>query len=412
MGRPSPDPKPYRWLARLRSMDRSKRGPLPYLGVVAVVGAVLVALGAGAPGPVATVTAMLPAPWPVRVLLAGSGVLALAALGTVLVVVLKLTVFLLSVVFRGRAALESIEMDPLVSGALAVSLMGAMVLGAGALAGPSSGGADLPYVDEAYSGGTHDAGGVVADDEIAGIGRSGVDLPDYPDADGDRLPDAWERRGETPSGVPLRGADPDRKDVYVQLNYANGHPPLNRSERRQLRRIWAGMPVSNPDGTTGIDLHLVDRAPGAGAIDDRVVVGSDGFSESFVRTYYSDDYLGPRECTHYMAVFGDVKGSYAGWGLAPGYLSVVDGGELGRVGGTTVRVRVLTHELLHNLVGQLPTGGTHTDSGWLASGGGSTDTGMSEPVQRDLERNGFARSATFESGLCDRPVGAAATGGS
>jgi hypothetical protein len=393
-------------------MDRSKRGPLPYLGVVGVVGAALVALGAGEPGPVATVTGLLPAPWPARVLLAGSGVLALAVLGTVLVVVLKLTVFLLSVVFRGREALASVEVDPLVSGMLAVSLLGAMVLGAGALVGPSSAGADLPYVDEAYSGGAHDADGVVADDELGGIGRSGADLPAYPDADGDRLPDSWERRGETPDGVPLPGADPDRKDLYVQVNYANGHPPLNRSERRQLRRIWAEMPVSNPDGSTGIDLHLVDEQPRAGRIDDRVVVGTDGFSESFVRAYYSDDYLGPRGCTHYLAVFGDVEGSFAGWGLTPGYLSVVDGGELRRVDGTTVRVRVLTHELLHNLVGQLSTGDTHTDGGWLASGGRPSDPSMSGTVRRDVDRDGFARSAVIESGLCDEPVGAAGTDGS
>ena len=38
------------------------------------------------------------------------------------------------------------------------------------------------------------------------------------DGDGDGLPDAWERAGETPDGAGLPGASPTHKDLFVQVD--------------------------------------------------------------------------------------------------------------------------------------------------------------------------------------------------
>lgn len=390
-------------------MRSGNRGVWPFLAGTWVLAVGLVLVGASEWGPFPAVRGLLPAGSADPVALVGFGLAAVALSVTALVVAAKVTAFLLALAFRGGDALDRLpDVDPLLGGTIAIIVVGSIVLGSGALVTADLGGAGgVPYVSDAFGDdGARDAHGIVADDELQGVGTTGESLPEYRDTDGDRLPDAWERAGETPDGVPLPGADPDHKDLYVQVNYANGHPPLNGSERRQLRQTWASMPVDNPDGEQGIDVHVVDEAPAGGPIDDRVALGNDGISEEFLRTYYSDTYLGDRGCSHYMVVFGDVDGVYDGWGFTPGYLSVVDGGERGSVAGTTGRVKVMTHELLHNVVGQMETGDTHVDRGWLAGVDGTFEPEMSDPVREDLNRNGFARAAPFETGLCDEPVGA------
>lgn len=390
-------------------MRSGNRGVWPFVAGAWALAALLVLVGTSGAGPFPALRGLLRAGSAEAVALVGFGVAAVALSVTVLVVAAKVTAFLLALAFRGGDALDRLpDVDPLFGGTVAIVVIGSIVMGSGALVTADVGGAgDVPYVGEALGdGGPQDAHGIVADDELEGFGATGESLPEYRDTDGDRLPDAWERSGETPEGVPLPGADPNHKDLYVQVNYANGHPPLNDSERRQLEETWASMPVDNPDGEPGITIHVVDEAPAGGAIDGRVEIGDDGISEEFLRTYYSDTYLGDRDCSHYMVVFGDVGGVYAGWGFTPGYLSVVDGGERGSVAGTSRRVRVMTHELLHNVVGQVGTGDTHVDRGWLAGTDGEFEPRMSDPVSSDLNRSGFARSAGFETELCDRPVGA------
>jgi hypothetical protein len=391
------------------AMRSGNRGVWPFVAGGWVLAALLVLVGTSDAGPLPAVRDLLPAGSAEPVALAGFGFAAVALSITALVVAAKVTAFLLALAFRGGDALDRLpDVDPLLGGTIGIVVIGGIVLGAGALLTADVGGAgDVPYLDEALGDdGPQNAHGIVADDELEGFGTTGGSLPEYRDTDGDRLPDSWERAGETPEGVPLPGADPDRKDLYVQVNYANGHPPLNDSERRQLKETWASMPVDNPDGETGVTVHVVDEAPAGGPIDDRVELDEDGISESFARTYYNVTYLGERDCSHYMVVFGDVDGVYAGWGFTPGYLSVVDGGERGSAAGTSQRVRVMTHELLHNVVGQIGTGDTHVDRGWLAGADGEFEPRMSDPVSGDLNRSGFARSAGFETELCDRPVGA------
>ena len=120
------------------------------------------------------------------------------------------------------------------------------------------------------------------------------------DSDGDGLSDLWEMEGYTaPNGeyVPLHqmGADPNHKDIFVDVDYMHGdafnifgtlltfdHRPICAA-LDEIKATFAAAPVDNPDGTTGINLHIrvaqhadcsspsvtsrVDFAPVLGSLD-------------------------------------------------------------------------------------------------------------------------------------------------
>jgi len=82
------------------------------------------------------------------------------------------------------------------------------------------------------------------------------------DTDGDGLPDVWETQGYDADGdgvidvdLPAMGADPRRKDLFVEMEYMQGRLPSAAALDR-MREVFATAPVSNPDGTSGITLHL------------------------------------------------------------------------------------------------------------------------------------------------------------
>jgi hypothetical protein len=79
------------------------------------------------------------------------------------------------------------------------------------------------------------------------------------DTDHDGLPDAWER-GSTPQGLNLKtlGAKPKHRDVFVEMSYSwrSGKTYLPCSELDRLYRAFAQAPLKNPDGTTGVRLHI------------------------------------------------------------------------------------------------------------------------------------------------------------
>jgi hypothetical protein len=88
------------------------------------------------------------------------------------------------------------------------------------------------------------------------------------DADGDALPDAWEEDGVDADGdgtidldLPAMGADPLHKDIFLEIDHMQGHLLL-QSAIDVVSRSFAEAPVANPDGTTGIALH-VDNGPGS-----------------------------------------------------------------------------------------------------------------------------------------------------
>lgn len=214
-----------------------------------------------------------------------------------------------------------------------------------------------------------------------------------PDRDGDRLLDGWERAGRTPDGIPLPGADPNRKDIYLQVLYADGITPLTDDERERLRALWARMPVSNPDGSSGITLHIVDERQLEQSVQSYEP------SKELIRSRYDREHLRGAECVYYQTTFVDITHpKLGGRGALGGYVSMVDGTDTTVREGQSNRVAFLTHELLHNTAGHVQ-GRPHTKSGWLSPSYDGTDTNLSAPTAADLT-TGFEVGAYEERRLC------------
>src|SRR5690242_8217985 len=82
------------------------------------------------------------------------------------------------------------------------------------------------------------------------------------DTDGDSLPDAWETNGYDANGdgvvdvdLPAMGANPKKKDLFVELDYMSGRLASTAALDR-IVQVFASAPVGNPDVSTGITIHL------------------------------------------------------------------------------------------------------------------------------------------------------------
>jgi uncharacterized repeat protein (TIGR01451 family) len=87
------------------------------------------------------------------------------------------------------------------------------------------------------------------------------------DADGDWLPDSWETSGLDSDGdgtidvdLPAMGADPMRKDLFLEIDClvaagSHSHCPMEEAVRTVVQSL-ADAPVSNPDGSFGVQLHV------------------------------------------------------------------------------------------------------------------------------------------------------------
>ncbi|ONI75412.1 hypothetical protein BWI15_06025 [Kribbella sp. ALI-6-A] len=86
--------------------------------------------------------------------------------------------------------------------------------------------------------------------------------PAATDTDGDALPDTWETNGYDANGdgvvdvdLPAMGATPTKKDLFVEMDYMEGRLASTTALDR-IVQSFATAPISNPDGSTGIRLHL------------------------------------------------------------------------------------------------------------------------------------------------------------
>jgi hypothetical protein len=212
---------------------------------------------------------------------------------------------------------------------------------------------------------------------------------DRRDADGDGLPDGWETAGETPADTQLVDASPEKKDLFVHVVRTEGIDPLTEAEREELRRVWAEMPVDNPSGETGIQIHITGTK-----IDDRVMSsGSEGDFERLQESYFTE--LSPTNCVYHTVFLTDID-SYrtAGRAESPGYFAIVDGKR--GPGGRWYRVNTITHELLHNIV-VIDGDDGHTTSGWLSHSG---DRQLSSFTAERLD-SGFSHPSSYDG--CDVP---------
>lgn len=87
------------------------------------------------------------------------------------------------------------------------------------------------------------------------------------DNDGDGLINSWETTGIPYTGAngqqqfyKLPQADPNHKNLYVEVDYMQFHRPIGGNTAfgaiEDVRRAFRLAPVSNPDGTTGINLFV------------------------------------------------------------------------------------------------------------------------------------------------------------
>jgi len=89
------------------------------------------------------------------------------------------------------------------------------------------------------------------------------------DSDGDALLDDWETNGidydndgVVDLDLPAMGADPQHKDIFVEIDYmvlsgAGGHTHKPKADALQIViDAFDTAPVTNPDGTTGIHIHI------------------------------------------------------------------------------------------------------------------------------------------------------------
>jgi hypothetical protein len=90
------------------------------------------------------------------------------------------------------------------------------------------------------------------------------------DSDGDGLPDDWERNGYDANGdgtidvdLPALGANPLRKDLFVECDWMNAAAP-NANIWTAIENAFANAPTLNSDGTQGITIHIDRGQTGAG----------------------------------------------------------------------------------------------------------------------------------------------------
>lgn len=226
------------------------------------------------------------------------------------------------------------------------------------------------------------------------------------DTDGDALSDVWETEGidydndGTPElDLPAMGADPQHKDIFVETDWMFLAPTCNGAvcfggedftplpdALADVRASFAAAPVPNPDGTTGIRMHI-DSGPGslmnpvtgatwgnrsrANAVAHDPVLGAFAGSGAYdwteldaVKTANLDAFR--RDAFHYV-LYADQYGSAANTssgisrGIPGSDLLVTDGGWNNGAGFTRTQERgTFMHELGHGL-GLGHGGGDHVN---------------------------------------------------
>jgi hypothetical protein len=82
---------------------------------------------------------------------------------------------------------------------------------------------------------------------------------EWPDRDGDGIPDYWEEHGVWVNGqfldLPALGANPDHKDLFLHYDSQEGYE-LDPQVLSDMQEAFANSSIRNPDGTTGVTLHI------------------------------------------------------------------------------------------------------------------------------------------------------------
>jgi hypothetical protein len=160
------------------------------------------------------------------------------------------------------------------------------------------------------------------------------------DSDDDGLWDDWETFGIDTNGdgtidYTIPGADPDHKDIYIEIDYMDcneaggdcsagdlhSHEP-KADAISEVVQAFANAPVTNPDNTTGMTLHVdVDDAI---PHDNKLNLGCFFGTSNFDTIKNDPNFFGPnnpRRFTHHYAIFGHqqtTSTTSSGCGETPG----------------------------------------------------------------------------------------------
>lgn len=189
------------------------------------------------------------------------------------------------------------------------------------------------------------------------------------DTDGDKLPDTWEISGYDADGdgdididFPAMGANPYKKDLFVEMDWmprADGGIELAPVEDLdRIVDVFATYPVRNPDGSTGINLHL-DAGEARG--EKYNLGGGNQVEYNPLDNHLNDlatikaqpgNFDPARTGIFYYMIWADLysKNSSSGLAWTPGMDFLVTVGQTyyGR-GNSNVRVGTFIHEFGHNL---------------------------------------------------------------
>ena len=184
-----------------------------------------------------------------------------------------------------------------------------------------------------------DGDGLYDDEEIA----LGTD-PWNADTDGDALPDGWEVHGHNFIDLKALGADPLRKDVFVEIDYMTGFEP-DSTALGWIVDSFANAPVSNPDGSTGISLHV--------QVDDRVPLDPD-LNPAWVDfdVIKNANFNDKRAAIFHYCIFGSQHSGGSSSGLSRGIEGsdfIVSLGHPGWANTPAQQAGTFMHELGHNL---------------------------------------------------------------
>lgn len=215
------------------------------------------------------------------------------------------------------------------------------------------------------------------------------------DRDGDRLNDRLE--GEPP----VSNSSVGHKDIYLRVVIGGGVNTLPPRWLQTVQTIFSEMPISNPDGSTGITMHIIEVVK----MDSTLTVTGDQDSIRIAMDQIPA-YSGPMQCGdfHTVILTSWSSSEVAGRGSAPGVASVVDTTYPNVQDRRSVLTQSIVHELLHNIVGgRLDTDHPkvksryHTTTGWLTGEPDvvSSDRFLSAPVQQLLSAEGFASLDNF-----------------
>ena len=200
------------------------------------------------------------------------------------------------------------------------------------------------------------------------------------DSDGDSFPDSWETDGidvdgddEVDLDLPMMGADPLHKDLFVEVDYmgsvancTRGHKPDDLA-LGDVKSAFANSPVTNPDGVKGVNLHVLvdEEVPHVDALTvfsgfDSIKLGNFSTADDRNDANKANILEAKKRVYHYcLFIHKQAGGDWSGRGELTGNDFLVSLGATGGAGSRDQQAACFMHELGHNL--GLHHGGAEND---------------------------------------------------